>query len=238
MRSLRMMYLMAAMLSLLAPAQPIGVTTHPTGIFAWTRPAEYHQAAVMVRAGSSGGSGTQVVCGDLACVLTAEHVVEGSRRATVIFADGTRQTGDVIHGSPGDIAAILVYNRNLPHVHVAAAPPKEGDYAETMGFGGPGDKLRHFSGRVANTQFSSDSTLYSQSVMNGDSGGGILNAKHELIGVNSFGTGPPYNGGAIAHYGSWPIYADSGSAHYTHIRGFFRRLCERFRRRAQFGGYG
>ena len=167
--------------------------------------------------------------------MTAKHVVEGSRYATVRFADGTSKQGLVITSSTGDVAYIAAYNPKLPHVHIAENTPPVGAWTETFGFGGPKDVLRHFSGKIL--QHTSTTTYFSQSVLNGDSGGGILDKNHELIGVNSFGTGSSSDG-AIAYYGSWPIYDDSGSTHHTHIKGFLSRLCQRFRRRAQFGGYG
>ena len=216
--------------------QPVYQAPYPTALFAWTPKAEYHRAAVLVRSDSgAAGSGTQFVCGELAGILTAKHVVDKARYATIRFADGTSKRGPVIVSSYGDVAYVAVFNPNLPHVHVAEKTPPVGAWTETFGFGGPKDTLRHFSGKII--RHTTTTTYFSQSVLNGDSGGGILDANHELIGVNSFGTGSSYDG-AIAYYGSWPIYDDSGSTHHTHIKGFLSRLCRRFRRRAQFGGHG
>ena len=216
--------------------KPVYKEPYPTAIFNWTPRAKYHDAAVIVRAGSAGGSGTQFVCGELAGVLTARHVVSGSSRAMVRYADGKQLQGDVLVASgDADVAYIAVYNPDAPHVHIAPQAPAVGAWTETFGFGGPKDTLRHFSGRVL--RHSGTTTYYSQSVLNGDSGGGILDKNRELVGVNSFGTGPGADG-AIAYYKDWPIYADSGSAHHSQIKAFVGRLCQRFGRRARWGGFG
>lgn len=191
----------------------------------WTPKAEHHAAACIVRCGGSAGSGTLVMFSDggksMVGVITAQHVVSSGRRAVCAFG---RQSvvGQPCHDKHGsDVAWITLDSQpsGIKPIPFAATAPRVGDTTETLGYGGPRDILRHFSGRVASV--SGSQTVLTSPCTHGDSGGGIL-VGGKLISVQSVGIG---DGGSFnTHSGPWAWYRQSGVPHYHPIRRFLLRV--------------
>lgn len=189
----------------------------------WSPPAAHHRAAVTVVAtDGSAGSGVYVHHADLALVLTAAHIVQGSSTARVGWQDGSTTSGRVSHDKFGhDIAYVLARNSNVTPLAVAetAAP---GARVELLGYGGPRDRLRHFWGRI----LSGGGQNYIRTDANvtyGDSGGAWLDASQQVIGIQSTGADPVLSRVRSQSGASWSIFDSASSAHTRHISAFVRR---------------
>lgn len=201
---------------------------HPTAYWRWSPKADYHSASVMVRSPQGGGgSGTYVDLGDgKVGVLTCEHVLDGSGRLTVTFADGTSKTGKAVHDRyRGDFAFCGVEHDTIKPLKISMTPPRPGDPVEFVTYGGPArSTLRHFLGSVLET--GNGRTRFKAACVNGDSGGTVLNANHEVVAVQSYGEntiGQSPEG--------WPIYYPSGSSDFERMVAFLGRVKTSF-----FGG--
>lgn len=187
----------------------------------WTPSAPHHAAAVRIMSGSGGTCGALVEHNGQRGVLTCAHGKDAPQ-CRVTFSDGTVATGAC---SPDkfqqDIAWIFVDNPKLTPLKIAAQSPAVGDTIEVLGFGGGQARLRHFAGRV--TELTSRMTYVDCCVLNGDSGGAILNQAHEVVGVQSVGTGE--HAPQITIGGSrWPVYQGSGAAPHPAISAFVGRV--------------
>jgi hypothetical protein len=196
------------------------------GHWEWTQRADYHNCAVQVRAGSAGGSGVWMKYGDVFGVLTAQHVVEGASSVTCTWPDGHKDSGKYTTCRLGnDVALVFVSHPTLDPLPFSTDAPQPGDVVELVGYGGPKGAMRHFCGKVleAKTSGTNSGTAIDFCVMNGDSGSGILNNRHEVVAIQSVGLNQ-----AVDRAGEWPIYGRSGSASYSSIKGFLDRAKQRF----------
>lgn len=181
----------------------------------WSSPAAHHAAVCRIQSGNRGGSGIYIKYGELRGVLTAAHIADG-RDAQVTFSDGTKATGNSTIDKFGhDVAFIFVNNPATTPVAISNMDPRPGDRVEFVTTGGPEHRLRMFWATIRAT--GSSVTEYDCDVLAGDSGGGILNAQAELIGIQSFGYLP---------LTSWPAYRGSGSASCKPIRDFLGRVAK------------
>lgn len=180
-----------------------------TSYWNWSAPAKYHAAAVAVKCGPYGGTGTLVAASwNTGIVLTAYHVVEGKRDILVTWKNGHRSTGKYLDGYYAvgyDIAIIqVVPPTNAVVIPVATTAPRVGTPIEILGYGGaaasPSTGLRHFTGHVTESR---GTTLYADTrVISGDSGSGVI-ADGKLVGVVS---GYSYAVGSIIEGGQrWPV---------------------------------
>jgi S1-C subfamily serine protease len=186
-------------------------------LFDWSPRGAHHQSACSVRSGSSGGSGVYVDFRGLRGVLTAAHVV--GARASVRFPNGEERGGDCRQDKFGaDIAFVFIDAPTIPPLSVAAAAPEINDRVELVGWGGPKTKLRHLFGRQLRG-WSETSALYSYRCISGDSGGGVLNDQHQVIGINCFGTD-----GTASTINGWTVYTHSGGPAFSVINRFLSRL--------------
>lgn len=148
----------------------------------WTPKAPHHAASCTVEQNGARGSGTLVHWGRMVFVLTAAHVVDGGSTAKVTFTDGTTQTGATIKDKDrNDVALVCVDNRGITPLEFAPSKPLPGEWIEILSFAA----RRHVAMRVKAVdgwRTSIDGTLGQ-----GDSGGAILNARHQIIGVVSSG---------------------------------------------------
>lgn len=164
-----------------------GLPRSPMAVqFDWSPSAAHHAAVVIVQAENRRGSGVYVVEGGLHLVLTCQHVVESAAEAMVMFSDGTRRTGQVRTDKFGhDVAAIVIDPHGaVQPLRVAASTPQ---YArvEMLGFGGPANRLRHYWGNLRLA--SPDHALYDAGVASGDSGGPVLDANGDVVGLLAHG---------------------------------------------------
>lgn len=192
----------------------------------WSEPAEHHKAAVVVRSPESGGSmavtsGTYISFGQGTGVLTCAHGIK-SREVDVTFSDGRVERGLATCDKDGhDIAFVYVTHPTIQPVPFSQSPPQVGERVEFVTYGGPDTSIRYFWAQVTST--TSQSTETTGKVTYGDSGGGILNERGELVAVQSVGTGGKLTtanvGGA-----SFDVFQGSGSASFPAIQAFLNRV--------------
>jgi len=153
----------------------------PSAVFAelwrWTDASPHHAAVVQIRAGNAGGTGCLVwksEDGQKGVVLTAAHVVEGQQIAKAIWSDGYQSAGHIsAEWRTQDVACFeVIPPANAVAVPVAPDPVPFGTAGEVCGYGGPGNRLRHFA--VTAETADSDRTTWRGVVISGDSGGPIF----------------------------------------------------------------
>lgn len=178
------------------PSVPSAPADGPSWNFTPRMP--HHRAAVRV----DGGSGVYVeLDGGLYGILTAAHVDDDR----VIWYDGTttelsslERTGDKYNN---DVSIFLLPGpkEGITPLRIAKSDPQIGDTVEVMGYGGPTRTLRHYTGRVIESQYQNEMCL-DCCVAAGDSGGAVLNDKKEVVSVVSAGDGRTWeNKEARAH---------------------------------------
>ncbi len=199
----------------------------------WSPLAPHHEAVCIVRAlgpdiseGKEGwfrGSGVIVEYGNLRGVLTAAHAMTG-KKIVIQFSDGSKSQVDSKDYTTDkfghDLAFIFAITpRLIKSITMATEDPVVGDRVEFVTTGGPESRLRSFWATVRSV--ANDTTEYNCDVLDGDSGGGILNAKGRLIGIQAYGIPP-----RIAESTSWTAYHGSGSASCRPIRDFLGRIAK------------
>lgn len=190
--------------------------------FKWSPSAPHQAAAVRVMAGSVRGSGTYIEEGGQTMVLTCRHVVSGVQSATVRFQNGKTATGDVLVDKDGrDIACVLINEPSVTPLKMATSAPS--GKVEFLGFGPSNTQLRHWYGVVASIDERNGLANYSSGVAAGDSGGGVLNMNHEVVGVLTLGTTP--NDPTEGHR----THQKSAGPYWAPVRNFVGRVCQRFR---------
>lgn len=175
-----------------APA-PAGLPADLVGAAARALPGV---VSVQVRTGSGGASGSGFVYDDRGHIVTNNHVVSGGRGAvTVVGADGRRLTAEVVGTDPANDIAVL---RVTPSA--ALQPLARADLAATrvgepvlavgspLGLSGTVtagivsalDRQVRLGGSARRTAVQTDA-----SINPGNSGGPLVNARGEVIGVNT-----------------------------------------------------
>jgi len=217
----------------LRPDSPWRTTDRPSSIsrtsiaspWHWSPAGEHHRAMVRVlaceRGGYSCGSGCYVTDGSRCGVLTAAHALRG-RPIEIVWSDGTRSRSNepAIDKYGHDVGFVPVRHESIQPLRVAGTTPRPGDRVEICGFGGGDDKpLRHWwaryrgvTGRLAS---------YDAPIMEGDSGGVVLNEGHEVVGVVTLGTEPVVGkaNGCTVYAGSRGPPADAVCAFLSRIFG-------------------
>lgn len=184
----------------------------------WTPAADYQSAVVLVRCGHDQMSGGYVKFGELTGVITAKHGIQGTS-ADVVFADGTKQSGQAYVDKDGnDVAFVAVTNASIVPLELAQGLAV-GSQVEYVTKGGPESRLRHFSGTVAGGF--GDQTRIQAHVISGDSGAPILNANHQVATVQSCGLGVATN------VGTWTVYDESTAPKNEAVISFMTRVHQR-----------
>jgi putative serine protease PepD len=147
---------------------------------------------VSVRAGAAGGSG--FVIDGQGHVITNNHVVAGASSVSVVGGDGRRRAAEVVGRDPGsDIAVLRVSSADgLRSLAFAAAAPRVGEHVLAVGspLGLSGtvtagivsalDRQVRLGEGVRRPAIQTDA-----SINPGNSGGPLVNARGEVVGVNT-----------------------------------------------------
>lgn len=141
------------------------------------------------------GLGSGVVWSADGIIVTDEHVVSGSKRVEVAFADGRRVAGTVRAGDPvTDLAVVQANRKGLPAATFQKQLPRVGDLAIAMGSplgfentvtaGIISGLHREIPGSGQQTQSLVDLIQTDAPISPGNSGGAVLNAAGQVIGIS------------------------------------------------------
>ncbi|MDQ1431942.1 MAG: serine protease DegQ [Actinomycetota bacterium] len=141
------------------------------------------------------GLGSGVVWSSDGTIVTADHVVTGSTQVTIQFEDGKIVDGLVVAGDPTTDLAVVKANRTgLPAATFSKTPPKVGDLAVAIGSplgfentanaGIVSGLGRSFPGTPGQTPTSLDLLQTDADISPGDSGGALIDAQGQVIGIN------------------------------------------------------
>jgi serine protease DegQ len=149
----------------------------------------------------SGGSGV-IVDRARGHILTNSHVVEDAVRIEISLADGRRMLARVVgRDAATDIAVIEVAERNLPELPIGDSDKmRVGDLVAAIGnpYGLEGTATLGIVSALMRTDGAfEDFMQIDASIHPGNSGGALVNAKGELIGINTAGSGERGKGAGI-----------------------------------------
>ena len=174
-----------------APA-PAGVPADLVSAAATARPGV---VSVQVRTGSRGASGSGFVFDTRGHIVTNNHVVEGARTVGVVGPDGRRFDAEVVGTDPASDIAVLRVPESSGLRPLALADPSGTRVGEpvlavgsplglqgtvTAGIVSALDRQVRLGGTNRQTAVQTDA-----SVNPGNSGGPLVNARGEVIGVNT-----------------------------------------------------
>lgn len=147
-------------------------------------------ATVLIVSYQSGGSGSGVVVSKEGLVLTAAHVIQGSKEVSIVFPDGTETKGKVLGANYSrDVAMVQIEGkREWPFAEVGDSDSLEvGDFVVAMGHPKGYDPTRRppvrFGRVMTKGRFgfvTTDCTL-----TGGDSGGPLFDLKGRVVAVHS-----------------------------------------------------
>ncbi len=167
------------------------------------------QATDPFSGGGSGGLGSGIVLDKQGDILTNYHVVRGFNTVTITFSDGTVASADVVGKDPGNDTAVVKTNADpsvlMPAVLGDSSQAKVGSFVAAIGnpFGLDGSFTTGVVSGLNRTLTSSSDgrpirgLLQADAAVNpGNSGGALINAKGEVIGINTAIENP--TGGSFA----------------------------------------
>lgn len=156
------------------------------------------QASGPFSGGQQGGLGSGIVLDKDGHILTNYHVVRGSDTVTITFSDGTVASADVVGKDPGNDTAVVKTDADPSVLEPAtlgdSSQVKVGSFVAAIGnpFGLDGTFTTGVvSGLNRTLQSSSDGRpirglLQADAAVNpGNSGGALINARGEVIGINT-----------------------------------------------------
>lgn len=171
--------------------------TGAVDIPAIVREAGPSAVAIFAESAAGQGEGSGVIWSKDGLVVTNNHVIEGAQDITVALASGERLPAEVEVASPGvDIALLRVDREGLPAATFAEGLPVVGELAVAMGnplgfessvtagiISGTG---RAIPGSSAGEEIPAlvDLLQTDAAISPGNSGGPLLNADGEVIGLN------------------------------------------------------
>jgi serine protease Do len=186
---------MVATILPLATTPFTSVLANPTTLIA-QRTEEQSRIAVYKKASPSvvtivtqDGFGSGFVVSSDGLILTNAHVLEGAESpVTVIMADGTKLTADILGGDPtgNDLAAIKV--RNVSKLKpLKLANPKSIEVGQSVyAIGSPRGQMNTFgTGIISRIDKEKRIIQHDAPINQGNSGGPLLNSKAEVIGINT-----------------------------------------------------
>ena len=185
----------------LQPSVPAAATTEPAGIASL-----FDQLPVIVREtqpsivtvlgstpfGSSNGSG--VIWARNGLIVTNSHVVEGTTAIEVVLATGERVTGTLVASDPRtDLAVVRIKRKKLPAARFANRNPQVGQLAVAMGSplgfentvtAGIVSGLHRSIPSGGTTPALVDLIQTDAAISPGNSGGALIDATGQVIGIN------------------------------------------------------
>lgn len=138
------------------------------------------------------GTGSGFFVSDHGHLITNQHVVEGADKLVVFYEDGKVEAEVLAASEKWDIAILKAPIENTPFVRIADSKAvKLGDEVFTIGF--PMVLNQGFSPKFSKGNIASENGLrddpdqfqISLAVQPGNSGGGLFNAKGEVVGIVS-----------------------------------------------------
>ena len=150
-------------------------------------------ATVSLLSTSAGASGSGVIVSSDGLILTAAHVIEGSRLMTVIFPDGRQAQAKVLGANYYRDAAMaqLIGEGPWPYVEVGdSAVLKTGDLVVAMGHPKGYDPTRRPPvrfGRIMTRKTGQSGGFFTTdcTVIGGDSGGPLFDLDGKVVGIHS-----------------------------------------------------
>ncbi|MCS6923806.1 MAG: trypsin-like peptidase domain-containing protein, partial [Fimbriimonadales bacterium] len=143
------------------------------------------------------GQGSGVIIRSDGYIVTNDHVVGDATDVEVTFYDGTKAKGEVLRAPSADIAVIKVNRKNLPAAVLGdSSTVKPGQLAFAIGspFGLENTLTMGVISAVGRrevipgggrTRFYSDLIQTDAAINSGNSGGPLVNARGEVIGINT-----------------------------------------------------
>jgi serine protease DegQ len=155
--------------------------------------AQVEPSVVTILTGTGNGSG--VVFTDDGLVVTNEHVVRGATTVQVAFADGQRVTGTVRATDPvTDVALVQADRQGVPPARFQPELPAVGSLAIVIGsplgfensvtVGVISGLHREIPGSAAQGQSLVDLIQTDAAISPGNSGGAVVNAAGEVVGLS------------------------------------------------------
>ena len=189
-----------------------------SALWKWTKSKEHHQSVVKVTVGESVGTGvllyvdrkTKEGDGYLGYCATAQHVIDQAERQSDIrveYQNGMKAVDCQVvkQNKEMDVAMLWVWvPKDMAAAKLGSSKIERGEKVEFVGLGGRFDfseGLRHFVGTAA-APTSMRKIYADQTLLPGDSGGPIFNARREVVGIIS---------GGWFWWGDDEIKTDSGS---------------------------
>ncbi len=144
---------------------------------------------------TQGGLGSGVIYREDGIIVTNEHVVRGAQQVQVAFADGRRVEGRVLAADVGtDLAVVRVERAGLPAATFQTKLPQVGDLAlalgSPLGFEGTATAgiisglSREIPGSAQQSTALVDLIQTDAPISPGNSGGALVSADREVIGIN------------------------------------------------------
>ena len=144
---------------------------------------------------TQGGLGSGVIYRPDGTLVTNEHVVRGAQQVQVAFADGQRLAGRVVAADAGtDLAVVRVDRTGLPAATFQTQLPQVGDLAvalgSPLGFEGTATAgiisglSREIPGSAQESTALVDLIQTDAPISPGNSGGALVSAGSEVIGIN------------------------------------------------------
>ena len=164
-------------------------------LFTKTRPATFRlEQRSASDPNEPDGLGTGFFIGKDGLGLTAYHVVFGAKALSAKTLSGARYPLQVVgYDENNDVAVVRVkVPGSVPFLPLAALPPKIGEGALAIGNGGGAfllpkrGTLRELNVKSDRADFPSGTLKLDAPLIPGDSGGPIINAKGEAIGIVSY----------------------------------------------------
>jgi len=155
------------------------------------------------------GQGSGVIIRSDGYIVTNDHVVSGANDVEVTFHDGTKAKGEVLRAPSADIAVIKVNRTNLPtavlgdsstvktgQIVFAIGSPFGLENTLTMGIISAVGRREVIPG-VGRTRFYPDLIQTDAAINSGNSGGPLVNARGEVIGINTAIVAGGFTGGNV-----------------------------------------